>query len=173
MVWQKGFEFLIKAMPEILSAIPAAKLLLVGEGPLKKGLENLAVSLKVKKSVIFAGYRSDITEILAAIDLLVVPSLLEGFPMITLEAMSAAKPVIATCRDGITEQIIDGKNGIMVPPEDHNALAKVILRLSQDRDLSKKLGMAARERVVREFTVDKMVAETEKVYSELLMGSHG
>jgi glycosyltransferase involved in cell wall biosynthesis len=173
MVWQKGFEFLIKAMPEILSAIPAAKLLLVGEGPLKKGLENLAVSLKVKKSVIFAGYRSDITEILAAIDLLVVPSLLEGFPMITLEAMSAAKPVIATCIDGITEQIIDGKNGIMVPPEDHNALAKVILRLSQDRDLSKKLGMAARERVVREFTVDKMVAETEKVYSELLMGSHG
>jgi len=84
------------------------------------------------------------------------------------EAMALAKPIVATRINGITEQITDGENGILVPPENHNALAKAILRLIQDKELSKKLGSSAKKRVAQEFSVEKMVKETEKVYSELL-----
>ena len=168
MVWQKGFEFLIKAAPAILQAFPGARFMIVGDGPLRGKLGALSEELRVKDNVIFAGFRSDIKDVLSAIDLLVVPSLLEGFPMVTLEAMAMAKPIIATKIDGITEQITDGENGILVPPKDHNALSKAILRLIQDKELSKKLGMSARKKVEQEFSVEKMVAETEKVYLSLL-----
>jgi glycosyltransferase involved in cell wall biosynthesis len=87
----------------------------------------LSEELRVRDNVIFAGFRSDIKEILSAIDILAIPSLLEGFPMVTLEAMAMAKPIIATDIDGITEQITDGVNGILVPPKDPSALAKAVI----------------------------------------------
>ena len=118
--------------------------------------------------MIFTGFRSDIKEILSAIDILVIPSLLEGFPMITLEAMAMAKPIIATNIDGITEQITDGINGILTPPKDSSAIAQAIITLINNRGKAKAMGLAARKKVEQEFSVDKMVAETEKVYLSLL-----
>ncbi len=171
MVWQKGFECLIRAIPEVVQAVPDAKFIFVGDGPIKDQLIVKSEQLNVRDRIVFAGFRSDINEILAAVDLLVVPSLLEGFPMITLEAMTMAKPIVATSIDGITEQITDGENGIMVLPKDHIALAEAILRLIKDKELSKKLGMSARKRVEQEFSVAKMVEETEKVYMSLLSTS--
>ena len=169
MVWQKGFKYLIEAIPEIVRVVPEAMFLFVGDGPLKKELEDLAESLKVK--VIFTGFRSDIKDMLSAVDLLVVPSLLEGFPMITLEAMAMAKPIVATNIDGITEQITDGANGILVPPKDPSALAKAVIRVLDDKELARSMGLAAREKVEQEFSVEKMIAETKKVYSSLLRAS--
>jgi glycosyltransferase involved in cell wall biosynthesis len=168
MVWQKGFEYLIEAIPKILEPIPDVKFMIVGDGPLKIPLETMSRKLKVTDSVIFAGFRSDIREILAAIDILVIPSLLEGFPMVTLEAMAMAKPIIATRIDGVIEQITDGENGLLVPPKDHEALTESILKLIQDKELSGRLGRLARKKVEQEFSVEKMVAETEKVYLSLL-----
>jgi len=167
-VWQKGFEYLIECVPEIVRAYPDAKILIVGDGPLLDGLKALGERLKVKDNVIFAGFRSDIKEILSAVDLLVVPSLLEGFPMVTLEAMAMAKSIIATNIDGITEQITDGVDGILVPPKNPSALAKAIIKVLNDKETARTMGLAARERVEREFSVEKMVAETEKVYMSLL-----
>lgn len=168
MVWQKGFESFIKAIPEVVQAVPDAKFVFVGDGPIKDPLIVKSEQLNVRDRILFAGFRSDIKEVLSAVDLLVVPSLLEGFPMVTLEAMAMAKPVVATSIDGITEQITDDENGLLVPPKDHRTLAAAILRLIQDKELSKKLGVSARRRVEQEFSVDKMVAETEKVYLSLL-----
>jgi len=168
MVWQKGFEYLIEAIPKILEPIPDVKFMIVGDGPLNIPLETMSRKLKVTDSVIFAGFRSDIREILAAIDILVIPSLLEGFPMVTLEAMAMAKPIIATRIDGVIEQITDGENGILVPPKDHEALTESILRLIHDKELSERLGRLARKKVEQEFSVEKMVAETEKIYLSLL-----
>ncbi len=170
-VWQKGFEYLIQAIPDIIRNEPDAKILLVGDGPLKKELEDLAENLKIKERIIFAGFRSDITEILSAVDLLVIPSLLEGFPMVTLEAMAMAKPIIATNIDGITEQITDGVYGILVPPKDPSALAKAVIRVLSDREFARSMGLLAREKVEQEFSIEKMVAETEKVYLSLLKGN--
>ena len=118
--------------------------------------------------MIFTGFRSDIKEILPAIDILVIPSLLEGFPMITLEAMAMAKPIIATDIDGITEQITDGVNGILVPPKDPSALAMAIIKVINDKELARTMGLSAREKVAQEFSVEKMVRETKRVYLSLL-----
>ncbi|MBU4345581.1 MAG: glycosyltransferase family 4 protein, partial [Desulfobacteraceae bacterium] len=123
---------------------------------------------KVADKIIFTGFRSDIKEILSAIDILVTPSLLEGFPMVILEAMAMAKPIVATNIDGITEQITDGVNGILVPPKDPSALAKTVVRVLNDKELARTMGLSAREKVKQEFSVEKMVAETEKVYLSLL-----
>jgi len=143
MVWQKGFEYLVRAIPEIVSEIPDLKLLFVGDGLLKQELEALSEELRVRDNVIFTGFRSDIKEILSAVDLLVVPSLLEGFPMVTLEAMAMVKPIVTTNIDGITEQITDGVNGILIPPKDPSALAKAVIRVLNDKELARSMGLAA------------------------------
>jgi glycosyltransferase involved in cell wall biosynthesis len=168
LVWQKGFEYLIQAIPDIVRDVPNAKFLLVGDGPLRERLEGLAESLKVKERIIFTGFRSDIKKILFAVDLLAIPSLLEGFPMVTLEAMAMTKPIVATNIDGITDQITDGVNGILVPPKNPSALAKAAIRVLNDRKLATTIALSARKRVEQEFSVEKMVAETEKVYMSLL-----
>ena len=168
MVWEKGFEYLIRCIPEIIKTFPKVKILLVGDGPRRERLEALGERLKIKNNIVFTGFRSNIREILSAIDILVVPSILEGFPMITLEAMAMAKPIIATNIDGITEQITDGENGILVPPKNPEAIAKAVIRILADKESSKAMGLEARKKVEQEFSVEKMVRETEKVYLSLL-----
>jgi len=172
LVWQKGFEYFLHAIPEILREIPDARFILVGDGPLRPELERLAVELGEGDKIIFAGYRSDVRDVLAALDIVVIPSVLEGFPMITLEAMAMAKPIVAAKIDGITEQITDGINGILIPPKDSSAIAQAIIRLINDRESGKKLGLAARKKVEQEFSVEKMVSETEKVYLSLLTNNY-
>jgi glycosyltransferase involved in cell wall biosynthesis len=168
LVWQKGFEHLIKAAPEILAAVPEAWFLLVGKGPLRPNLEALARELNISERIIFTGFRSDIKEILSTIDILVIPSLLEGFPIITLEAMAMAKPIVATQLSGITEQISGDLEGILVPPKNPEALGAAVVSLLQDRKLASRLGAAARSRVEMCFSVEQMVRETEKVYLSVL-----
>jgi len=168
MVWQKGFEYLIESIPEIIETLPQSKIIIVGDGPLLEKLKSLSQELELGKNIIFTGFRSDIKEILSAVDLLVVPSLLEGFPMVTLEAMAMAKPIVATNIDGITEQITDGVDGILVPPKNPSVLAKAVLRVLNDKELAKTMGVAARKKVEQYFSVEKMVAKTEQVYSSLL-----
>jgi glycosyltransferase involved in cell wall biosynthesis len=168
LVWQKGFEYLIEAVPTILQVTPEARLVLVGDGPLRPDLENLARELDVHDRVIFTGFRSDIQNLLSTMDVLVVPSLLEGFPMITLEAMATAKPIVATQIQGIIEQISDGVEGILVPPNNPKAITAAVLRLMNDKELSSKLAVAARRKVESYFSVERMVRETETVYLSLL-----
>jgi glycosyltransferase involved in cell wall biosynthesis len=170
MVWQKGFKFLIKAISDIMEVAPDARFLFVGEGPLRADLENLAQKLNLYDRVIFTGFRSDIPDLLSTMDVLVVPSLLEGFPMITLEAMAMAKPIIASDIPGIKEEIKDGESGILVPPKDSKALATAILKILSSDEIAENIGLAARQSVEEKFSVDKMVMETERLYSSLLQG---
>jgi glycosyltransferase involved in cell wall biosynthesis len=164
MVWQKGFEFLIHAIPEIISDIHDVRFLFVGDGPLKSDLERLVRQLDISHKVIFAGFRPDISRVLSAIDILVVPSLLEGFPIMTLEAMAMAKPIVATRINGIEEQISDGEEGLLVPPQSTKTLSAAVLELIQNNELASRLGTAARRKVETYFSVERMVGETEKVY---------
>jgi glycosyltransferase involved in cell wall biosynthesis len=168
MVWQKGFEFLIHAIPEIISDIHDVRFLFVGDGPLKSDLERLVRQLDISHKVIFAGFRPDISRVLSAIDILVVPSLLEGFPIMTLEAMAMAKPIVATRINGIEEQISDGEEGLLVPPQSTKTLSAAVLELIQNNELASRLGMAARRKVETYFSVERMVGETEKVYLSAL-----
>ena len=168
MVWQKGFVFMIEAIPIILNTIPETMFLIVGDGPMREELHVKSKKLGVKDKIIFTGFRSDIKEILSAIDLLIVPSILEGFPMIILEAMAMAKPIVATNIDGITEQITDGEDGVLVLPRNPEAIAEAIIKVYNNREFTAKIGLAARKKVENEFSVEKMITETEKVYMSLL-----
>ena len=170
LVVEKGLEYLLGGMPEVLKRLPQAKVLLVGDGPLKAHLEKRVSSLGLKERVIFTGFRSDIREILSAIDLLVIPSLVEGFPMITLEAMAMAKPIIASDIPGIREQIRDGESGILVPPKDSRALAAAMLKILASNGAAENIGLAARQTVEKKFSIKKMVMETERLYLSLHQG---
>lgn len=165
LVWQKGFEYLIRAAKDMPDS--GLKILLVGEGPLRPELQNLAVELGVQDKIIFAGFRKDVKNILSAIDVLAIPSLQEGFPMVTLEAMAMKKPVIAARIDGITEQIKDNQNGLLVPPKNAKAIAEAVVRLMENRDYADSLGIEAGKFVEENFPVEKMVSETERVYESL------
>lgn len=168
LIWQKGFEDLICSLPQIVKMHPEVKLLIVGDGPLRKSLQELAKGLNVNDSIFFTGFRNDLKEILSSIDLLIIPSLLEGFPMITLEAMAMEKPIIATNIDGITEQITNEKDGILVPPKEPNEIAKAIMKLFLNQEGARRMASAARKKVEHQFSVKKMIAETEKVYLSIL-----
>jgi glycosyltransferase involved in cell wall biosynthesis len=168
MVWQKGFEYLIHSLPEIIDINPGAKILFVGEGPLKNDLRKLAEDLNVIDNVIFTGFRNDMQSILSSLDILVVPSLLEGFPMVILEGMAMAKPIIAASLPGILEQIESDKTGIIVPPKNSSAISSSIIDLLKNKNKAFRLGRKAREFVLENFTVQKMICKTEQVYQELL-----
>ena len=168
LVCEKGLEFLVQAAPIVLDYVPDAKFLVVGEGPLEMELRNLAGRLELSERVLFTGFRSDIPEVLSALDVLVLPSLREGLPMILLEGMAMARPIVATNIEGISEVVEHGKTGILVPPEDSQALAKGIISLLRDKDRAQQIGQAARKRVEERFSVQTMVRETEAVYESVV-----
>jgi glycosyltransferase involved in cell wall biosynthesis len=168
LVAEKGLKYLLTSMPKVLKRFSEARLLLVGDGALRTDLERIAIDLDLTGKVTFVGFRSDIKEILSSLDILVLPSLLEGFPMIILEAMAMAKPIVASDIPGIREQIIDGKNGILVPIKDPNAMAAAIINILADRKVAENIGLAARKTVDEKFSIERMVAETESLYLSLL-----
>ena len=168
LVWQKGFEYLIKAIPSVAEKFPEAKILIVGEGELEAKLKAESEKLKVRDKIIFTGFRQDIKEILSAIDILAMPSLLEGMPFVILEAMAMAKPIVATDIESITEILDNGKTGILVPPKDPDALSRAIISLLTDGDKARQMGFEARMTVEEKFRVEVIVDRVEKVYQELL-----
>ena len=165
----KGHRYLLKAINIIKAAHPNLKLLLVGDGPLKSELMRLSREYSIEKNVLFFGHRTDIPELLSLIDIVVQPSLEEGFGITMIEAMSLEKPVIGSRVGGIPEVIDDGVTGLLVPPADAEALASAISELIKQSAKRKELGLAGRARVEKKFTIDVMLEEYEKLYSEAIL----
>ena len=165
---QKGFADLLAAQARIQERIPTIRLLLVGDGELRDDLEAQARAIGLSEAVTFAGIRTDVPEILAALDVFVLPSLWEGMPNAVLEAMAAGLPVVATAVGGIPELVVDGVTGLLVPPHAPISLAEAIVRLLDAPDLRRQMGQAGRERVKKRFTVERMVSRTEALYGELI-----
>jgi glycosyltransferase involved in cell wall biosynthesis len=161
---QKGHRYLLAAATEV----PEAVFALVGEGGERVALENQARTLGVAERVRFLGHRDDVPELLAACDLFVLPSLYEGLPLSVLEAMAAAKPVVATAIDGTTEAVVHEVTGILVPPADPGRLADAIRGLLTDVPLATGMGQHGRTRVSREFSLRAMIDGVTRVYDELL-----
>ncbi|HVE38877.1 MAG TPA: glycosyltransferase [Planctomycetota bacterium] len=153
LVERKGHE-------DLLRAAAGYKLLFVGDGPMRRRLES--------RGAILAGARRDVAEILAASDIVALPSRFgEGCPNALLEAMAAGKPVIAARSGGTPEVVVDGETGLLHPPEDVDALRAALQRLAADPALRARLGAAGRERAAREFGVERLVRDYETLYSEL------
>lgn len=155
LVSKKGFEYLIRAMPQVLQAVPHARLVLVGYGDLRETLERQAHDLGLNSNVVFVGRvaREDIPAYFGAADLVVVPSVhdaagnVDGLPNVALEAMAAGKPLVASRVAGFPDVVREGENGFLVPEKDVPALAAAILQLAQDPALRARLGAAGRDLV--------------------------
>jgi glycosyltransferase involved in cell wall biosynthesis len=165
---QKGHCYLFQAISKVLKKISNLKLLVVGEGEEEKKLKNLVELLDLTGSIVFTGLRDDIENILSIAELFVFPSLWEGLPNALLEAMAAGKPVIATTVGGVSELVVPGKTGLLIPPKDTDALAHAIIKLLRNKFQAKKMGNAARVRVEQHFTISGTVEKTENLYRELL-----
>ncbi len=168
LVWQKGFEYFIEAIPDVLNKIPEAMFLIVGEGELKEELKVKSRILKLDDKIIFTGFRNDIKDVLASVDIFVMPSLLEGLPVVLLEAMAMKKPIVATKIEGIREVLENGLTGLLVSPKDPQLLSEAIVDLLIHKDKARQMGLAARKVVEERFGVDIMVQKVEGVYEELL-----
>ncbi len=165
---QKGHAFLLDAAPAVLARMPRARFVWVGEGPLRGDLQERVRVLGLDERIIFAGRRSDVPELLAAADLLVLPSRFEGLPLVALEAMAAGLPVVGTRVCGTAEAVEDGVTGRLVEPGDPGALAAAILEALEDPTCARRWGEAGRERVRTEFSAERMARETAEIYREAL-----
>jgi len=170
---KKGLSFFLRAASLVARQRPQARFVLVGGGPARKRLEALAQAAGLTGSTVFAGERRDVAALLPAFDVFVQPSLWEGFGLTLLEAMAAARPVIASRVGGVPEIVRDGRDGLLVPPGDTEALAGAILRVLGDPDLAARLGRAGRERVETSFAIDDLVRDTVALYRGLLGTLHG
>lgn len=152
---QKGHRFLVEALKTVTFRHPDVHALFIGEGDLRKRLEEDVKWLNLEKHIHFLGYRRDIPELLGASDLFILPSLWEGLPMALLEAMATGLPVIATEVSGSTQVMIHGRTGLLVSPGDVNQLVKAIEQVISNREQSEIMGEAARMRVQRDFSARK------------------
>jgi len=165
---QKGLNYLVQAAG-LLPPPRRPFFVVVGDGPLRAELERLVAATGVTQNFLFTGRRDDLPALLNAFDLFVLPSLYEGLGLALLEAMAAARPVVATAVGGIPEVVVDGETGILVPPRDAGALAAAIDRLLTDNELATRMGQAGRERVGKYFTVEKMARAVMALYREELV----
>jgi len=161
---QKGYQYLIQAMPSVLREFPGARVIFVGDGPLESELKGLAGQLGVSDQCRFLSFRTDIPELLASFDIFVLPSLWEGLSISLLEALAAGKPIVATNIKGNREVIDHGVNGLLVNPGDPAAVAEGIIHLIRDKEKARGVGERAREKARKCFSEEAMVQRTLDLY---------
>lgn len=161
---------LLRAARRILDERPEARFVVAGDGPRREELQALAETLGVARQSVFAGVRMDIYDVIASMDIFVLPSLSEGIPMALLEAMALGRPVVASAVGGIPEMIQHGTNGLLVPPADPKALADACLELTGDPDRAAAMGAAARRTVEASFSHEANGAAVLAMYRNVSRG---
>lgn len=164
---EKGFSYLLKSVSILATEGTDCRLVILGKGKEDDRLKSLASELGIKNKIAFLGFQENPYKYLANSTVFVLSSLYEGFPNVLLEAMALGVPSVATrCLTGPEEIIVDGVNGLLVPPADEKELADAIKRLLNDEDLRRRLGEAGRKRA-EDFRVDKIVSQYEKVIEDV------
>lgn len=168
---QKGQRHLIGAMPLLLERVPNAHLVIVGGGDLEEFFRELADELGIAERVHVVGPRTDVPALMHALDVFVMPSIWEGFGLVLLEAMAAARPIVASAVATIPEVVLDEQTGLLVPPGDADALAAALARLAANAREAQEFGERGRQRLEQFFSIEKMVGDTELLYLELIEGA--
>jgi glycosyltransferase involved in cell wall biosynthesis len=164
----KGHPWLIAAAPKVVEQFPNARFVFAGDGKQRAEFERQALDLGLTDNVLFLGRRNDIPEILRSCDIAVLPSKAEGLPNAVLEYMCAGLPTVATAVGGNAEIVRDGVTGLLVPPQNSDALAIAMLRLLKDPDLARKIAKDSHQYVIENFSFGRLVREIDELYSELL-----
>ncbi len=168
LIEQKGIRYAIEAFARIAPQFPDALFVIAGDGPLRKALGAQAKTLGVEERVRFLGWREDTLTVFAGLDLLLMPSLWEGFGLVMLEAMSQRVPILGSAVSAIPEVVADGVTGRLVPPRDAAALADVLAQLIADAPLRRHMGLLGEERLEEAFSAARMIDDTAALYRQLL-----
>jgi glycosyltransferase involved in cell wall biosynthesis len=161
----KGQRVLVAAAARVVRDVPDARFLVVGEGELHEALSRQIRDLGLDRHVFLTGFRSDALGLMRSFDVFAMSSLTEGLGSAILEAMALARPVVATRAGGIPEAVRDGVTGILVPPQDDAALAAGLVAMLRDPVLRARCGAAGRARVDQEFSVERLIEGTARVYA--------
>jgi glycosyltransferase involved in cell wall biosynthesis len=164
----KGQPTLIKAAREVRAKFPETRFVLIGDGTRRAEFEAMTAELGLKQNFMFLGQRHDVAELLACCDVAVLPSQAEGFPNALLEYMAAGLPAIATDVGGNREVIQHRVNGLLTTPNDSNAIARSILFFLENPADASYLAHAGRERVRKDFSFERLIANVDAMYTELL-----
>ncbi len=168
LIEQKGIRYAIEAFAKVAPRFPDALLVIAGDGPLRNALAAQARTLGVSERVHFLGWREDALTVFAGLDLLLMPSLWEGFGLVMLEAMSQRVPILGSAVSAIPEVVADGVTGRLVPPRDADALADALGQLIADAPLRRHMGLLGEERLEEAFSADRMIDDTAALYRQLL-----
>jgi glycosyltransferase involved in cell wall biosynthesis len=164
---EKALDVLVGAAALLREDFPRLRLLIAGDGPDRARVEALTERAGLSDSIHMTGARTDVPDVLAAIDIAVICSDYEGSPRSVLEFMDAGKPIVATDVGGIPEVIENGVHGVLVPPRDEAALAAALAGLFEDMDRGREMGARARDRCRRELSLDRTVESLQQLYEEL------
>jgi glycosyltransferase involved in cell wall biosynthesis len=160
---EKNHELFLEMARRVLQQLPAARFLIVGDGPCRTSLENRSQELDIADRILFAGSRSDVPRLLAAMDVFALTSHIEANPLSILEAMSVGRAVVATNVGSIHEAVIDGQTGFLITPGDADQFADRVLRLLNAPLASHAMGLTARESAIRRWSIEAMVLGYEEL----------
>ncbi|HET8654092.1 MAG TPA: glycosyltransferase [Longimicrobiaceae bacterium] len=163
----KDHASLVKAVSLLAGRYPDLQLVLVGDGSMREPLETLAAERGIRERVVFAGRRANAASLHQLFEVSVLPSYSEGFPNTILEAMAAARPVVATTVGAIPDAVVDGETGLLVPPRDPDRLAAALDTLLSDPARARRMGEAGRERAREHFSARAALSRLEGLYREL------
>jgi len=163
---QKGIPTLLLAGARLRQRYPDLRLLLVGDGPMRDEVRRQIDELGLQDAVVLAGYRTDVADMLALMDVFCLASLWEPFGLVLVEAMALRRPVVATRVDGIPEVVADGETGLLVPPGRNEPLSEAIARCLDDPALAARLGGAGCRRAHAMFTARAMAERTYRIYQQ-------
>lgn len=163
---EKDQATLLRAARLVVDRLPDTRILLVGDGPLRGQLERLAAALGIADNVVFAGVRDDVPQVLSVMDVFALTSTTESSPISVIEAMAAARPVVSTAVGGVSELLVDGISGHLVPAADPVALADRLVGLLLDRELAASMGAAGQRRVASRFSLVDSICAAQNMLEE-------
>lgn len=164
----KGLDVLLTAFRGVQEAVPDATLVIAGDGELRESLESWATTLGIAEATRWLGYREDVAEVLAMLDVFVHPTLIDALPTAVLEAMAAGVPVVASATGGVPEIVTHEVNGLLVSPGDAGAVQAAVVRLLRAPELRRRLAQAGRETVAQRFSVERWVDALLGVYRDAI-----
>jgi glycosyltransferase involved in cell wall biosynthesis len=164
---EKNHELYLEVARRIVAHLPAARFLIIGDGPCREALQQRVNELQLRSNAMFLGTREDVPRLLAAMDVFVLTSHIEANPVSILEAMSVGRPVVSTNVGSIPEAVAEGKTGFLVAPDDASQFATRVLRLLNDPPLARSMGAAGREIIVARWSVDAMVQGYERLIESI------
>ena len=166
----KDFALLLRAAAAALPRVPNLHLVLIGDGPASGELKSLAASLGISAHVTFTGIRKDVGDFLSMADFFLLISIMEGLPLVLLEAAAAGLPAIASRVGGIPEAVVDGQTGFVVAPSDLEELTQAISRMAALKPAQRQaLGAAAKEMVLREYDIEVVTRRWFELYGEAIL----